>query len=478
MSVGNTVSTVAGTLNDGLVGHWTFDGPDVDWSSTTAEIKDISLSANDANAGGMSVASAGRGVVGQAIDFDGVDDYVSMPSAPNVSPNGSYSLSLWAFVGSYVNGSSGSGDGTYLIDRTSGTNGLSSLKISNDKYCFQKRYDSLTGLGCVSSVGNVELNTWTHIVMIRDYNNQFSIYRDGAFQASTTDSGSNALTFPAVKMGAHFNTLFFNGSLDDVRIYNRALTPDEISQLYAMGEGVKVAKTVVPPSSSLDSGLLGHWTFDGPDVDWSSTTAEVRDSSGSGNNGDARNGMSTASAVPGAVGQALRFNSASGNYLQYGNILNSLAFPFSISSWVYRDGSTSDYIVATDDQDVPAGILCGAWIAIGSNQAQANTGDCVCNALNCKKTATTVSTVPTKEWVNIVAVFNSLGDSDIYFNGALQSVTYTGTATAFNQSSLSFKIGRSGRSPTADMDGMIDDVRIYNRALSATEIQQLYSMGR
>ena len=476
------MSTAVSTLNDGLIGHWTFDGPDVDWSSGTAEIKDISSSANDANAGGMSVASAGRGVVGQAIDFDGVDDYaeIGTQSIYNVAPGEAKTFSAW-----FKRDGLPSSTETILWNEGSCLGWYSAITTSG-----RILQSFITGAsGCTGQVtkqitSSVSIDYadggWHNLVVIIDRpGTTMTLYMDGLFSASTSVDNSLPAPNGTFRIGSIWNlSTFYRGGIDDVRVYNRALSAEEISQLYAMGEGVKVAKTVAPPSSSLDSGLLGHWTFDGPDVDWSSTTAEVRDSSGSGNSGDARNGMSTASAVPGAVGQALRFNSASGNYLQYGNILNSLAFPFSISSWVYRDGSTSDYIVATDDQDVPAGILCGAWIAIGSNQAQANTGDCVCNALNCKKTATTVSTVPTKEWVNIVAVFNSLGDSDIYFNGALQSVTYTGTATAFNQSSLSFKIGRSGRSPTADMDGMIDDVRIYNRALSATEIQQLYSMGR
>src|SRR3989344_8256238 len=68
---------------------------------------------------------------------------------------------------------------------------------------------------------------------------------------------------------------FTNGFLDDVRIYNRALSATEISQLYKLGQD-KIATT---PIDKLN-GLVGHWTFDGPDL-----LQNVRDRSSQGKKG-------------------------------------------------------------------------------------------------------------------------------------------------------------------------------------------------
>jgi len=52
--------------------------------------------------------------------------------------------------------------------------------------------------------------------------------------------------------------------MDDVRIYNRALSTDEITKLYNQGAATKQASTKTPVD--LQTGLTGHWTFDGPDM--------------------------------------------------------------------------------------------------------------------------------------------------------------------------------------------------------------------
>ena len=81
------------------------------------------------------------------------------------------------------------------------------------------------------------------------------------------------------------DTLPFDGSLDDVRIYNRTLSASEVKQLYLQGSSLK--QNITPRKGtntgtySLDSGLVGHWTFDGKDTAWNSNTTQ--DKSGQGN---------------------------------------------------------------------------------------------------------------------------------------------------------------------------------------------------
>src|SRR5690606_20679208 len=91
---------------------------------------------------------------------------------------------------------------------------------------------------------------------------------------------------------------YANGVIDEPRIYNRALSADEVKNLYDLGTPQTVNAS---QNSSMTSGLVGEWSFNGADI--SGTTAYDR--SGSGNNGTLTNGPTP---TFGKVGQALSFD--------------------------------------------------------------------------------------------------------------------------------------------------------------------------
>jgi hypothetical protein len=63
------------------------------------------------------------------------------------------------------------------------------------------------------------------------------------------------------------NTAYCGCTLDDVRIYNRALSADEIKRLYNLGGTVKLNTSQnLNNNNSLQNGLVGWWTFDGKDM--------------------------------------------------------------------------------------------------------------------------------------------------------------------------------------------------------------------
>ena len=79
-------------------------------------------------------------------------------------------------------------------------------------------------------------NIWNHLVGTYD-GTTLRIYVDGVLAGSTVAVGTIDATTLDSLIGVHNSlaTNFFNGLLDDVRIYNRALSNDEIKQLYNMG---------------------------------------------------------------------------------------------------------------------------------------------------------------------------------------------------------------------------------------------------
>jgi len=86
---------------------------------------------------------------------------------------------------------------------------------------------------------------------------------------------------------------------------------------------------------------------------------------------------------------------------------------------------------------------------------------------------TTASSIKLNQWQHICAVRDASGNGIVYINAVSNNSGNTGTPTA---GSTTYFGNRS--SGDRAFNGSIDDLRIYNRALSASEIRQLYLQGR
>lgn len=81
-------------------------------------------------------------------------------------------------------------------------------------------------------------------------------------------------------------------------------------------------------------------------------------------------------------------------------------------------------------------------------------------------------------WYHVVAVYVASLNQDVYINGALSNGTISGDIPAsVNVDGSHVRVGSAVTSPYP-MDGLIDEVRLYSRALLALEIKDLYEMGR
>ena len=93
-------------------------------------------------------------------------------------------------------------------------------------------YDS-SGTQCYANYTNPTTGVWHHIVMGR-FNGNIVIYVDGAYVDGRSCNLNVASSAYNMRIGADSGgNKFFGGSIDDVRIYNRALTSGEVSGLYA-----------------------------------------------------------------------------------------------------------------------------------------------------------------------------------------------------------------------------------------------------
>jgi hypothetical protein len=201
--------------------------------------------------------------------------------------------------------------------------------------------------------------------------------------------------------------------------------------------------------ADITTGLVGYWNFN----EGSGTTAA--DSSGNNNNGT----ISGATWTTGKYGNALNFNGSAGLVSINKDIIGSGAT--TISAWVYLNGYGQGgygYILANG----PA-----QFYTVGWDKKLAFTGNYNSNVL-----ISASNSIQLNQWVHVTITRDNLGTANVYINGTLN-----GTA---NQSSGTPQAGGSsaiGNAPSGSQtfNGLIDEVRIYNRALSASEVLELYN---
>jgi hypothetical protein len=130
----------------------------------------------------------------------------------------------------------------------------------------------------------------------------------------------------------------FSGLIDDVRIYNRALSADGIKQLYKIGGTFKVNTSINNNRDSLEKGLVGWWTFDRKDM----SGVQAYDKSGNGNRGILTNGpVRTIS----KIGQGMEFDGIS-SYISLPNTsLLNITSNITMAAWVKTTQANNEHII-------------------------------------------------------------------------------------------------------------------------------------
>jgi len=202
---------------------------------------DFSGYKNDGTVNGAAFLPTG-GQVGGAFSFDGTARSVAITDKNYFSPTvNNMTIALWARVLSNApavgDGVCGSG-GAYFITK-GGTGGTYEWGLENDnnaRTCISL-WTNVGGYhGEISKAMTVNDDQWHHYAVTLDYLNNLTLYIDGA-QANSSASFSSTMTDTAndILIGRRGDTgsYYFNGSIDEVILFNRTLTPSEIATLYA-----------------------------------------------------------------------------------------------------------------------------------------------------------------------------------------------------------------------------------------------------
>ncbi len=275
------------------VGWWTFDGKDMDFSGSGGTSTDASDNGNDGSLqGGMSNQSVKPGRIGQALEFDGSDDSVDISGFG--TSDGSVTIATW------IKASNWSGENE-IVFWGDGSPQFELWDSSSDVLDFIYYDGSSSGIDAGITLPST--GEWHHIAgTYDDSTGDWKLFVDGVEKKSVNDpinpsfSGSNSL------IGAHPSAgRYFDGKIDDTRVYDKALSTDEIQKLY---DATRPSEVNASQDNELTDGLVGMWSFDGPSMDFSGSTSTAADVSSNSNTGTLQG--DPAGAI-GNIGQALSF---------------------------------------------------------------------------------------------------------------------------------------------------------------------------
>ena len=207
---------------NGLVGWWPFNGNANDQSGNN----------NNGTVNGASLTTDRFGNSNKAYSFDGSSTNIEIPSNQQLNLNTSFTISFWL-----KKNSNSINMGLISKERLSGGGSYLFQYDGTGQYGFGINNDPGGCLNCnigISSGILTQVNEWDFIVGTWDNTNlKFYLNNNLLNQGSATlgNGGSLLSSNFSLFFGKYLNS-FCNGKLDDIGIWNRALTPQEISDLY------------------------------------------------------------------------------------------------------------------------------------------------------------------------------------------------------------------------------------------------------
>lgn len=205
---------------DGLVGYWSFD----EGSGTAAY--DHSSYMTHGTLYNMDAADHVAGKFGNALDFDGSNDYVDVADAAHLDITAAISISVWVKPASIPAWATVISKGTSSSWNTNNY----VLGLASGRVDFR-----WNGKGtCLVDVGDALVaGAWAHVVCVAEpgTTNALKVYINGVLKKQADRTGDPTPNTQALRFGTDNGTDDFPGLIDEARIYNRALTTDEITAL-------------------------------------------------------------------------------------------------------------------------------------------------------------------------------------------------------------------------------------------------------
>jgi hypothetical protein len=217
--------------NQSLVAYWSFDD---------GHVEDNSGNGHDGTIHG---AVAVPGVSANALHFDGIDDYISVPHSSALQPSSEITVAAWVKPQGFYTGYCQSNDivckgytglvGSYVL-RYLDYDDCNVSSPEQQRFAFHIRFNEETFVGPLSNTV-VQLGQWYHAAGTYD-GNVMKIFVNGNLEGSEPISlplGANTFDLTIGRMNHDVNPYWVNGTIDEIYIYNRALDDNEIRELYS-----------------------------------------------------------------------------------------------------------------------------------------------------------------------------------------------------------------------------------------------------
>ena len=507
---------------NGLVGWWPFNG----------NANDESGNGNHGTVYGATLTSDRNGEGNKAYNFDGVDDYINFGGDTNYAPTTlkTVSFSFWiknkgfgTILSKYYNLDAGNSNFAFILDKNN-----SEFRITGN------------GTNIISTNSNV-FETWQHVVGIYNLNNSISnLYVNGLFVSSGNVNLNSIISSSDLIAGKVDGPLpgYFTGLIDDIAIYNRVLSQQEITALYlgcskpsaaitpksttnikenesvvlaaTKGNGytyewykdgvgianandsnytattpgnytVKISTSATCDSTSVavtvkrayalpnnlpTNGLLGWWPFNG----------NANDESGNENHGTV-NGATLTSDRNGRLNRAYSFDGVD-DYILINN--SSTLNPSNITLNVWIKANKDNLCILEKGNVTNAREHSFAlthndyWQIQRGLKSSFSNGEC--STTNNNMVWGNYNEISNHVWAMITVSLDELGTINQYINGQLKN-TFISNTPLLKCDLITSTLRFGGPHWDTDpewFDGLIDDIAIFNRALTLEEITALY----
>jgi len=274
-------------LSNGLVGYWKMD-------ETATPSVDSSGNGNSGTWNGNTAGTTGK--YGNGTTYDGTGDNITV-SGDSIRTTGNTTISLWV-----KSTSADTNRGLFYKDNGGGTGGWGMRVMYSNSYIYASAVYTAPSVDSLSTDAVVITSgQWNHVTAVWKDGQYIQLFINGVESSKVSTTGTTLRTSNQNhSIGGRLASEYFTGQLDDVRIYNRAFSPAEVSRLYNWG-----------------SGLLGWWKMDEGSADTcSGGVNDSCDSSGNGYDG-AWNGHATS--TNGRFGNGVTFD-GTGDYVDAGDI--------------------------------------------------------------------------------------------------------------------------------------------------------------
>ncbi len=389
------------------------------------------------------------GKVGQSFNLSS-NQYINMPHTPSIANFATRTMTIEA----WVRPNTISGDGTILGRDDNWLRLAYSMYLSNGRVLFgvHNGYNSWTIISNETAIG---ANQWAHVLGV--YNgSSIRVYTNGILGAERQISNMDfAYNIRPTLIGA-WNSIetgmgtYFNGLIDEVAIYDRALNDSEIQQHYQRSNAGQAYCNATPidfcMDSSLRSGLSEYLKID---ENTGSTTADAL--------GMVNGTITNPLWVPGKINYALNFTGVGINYITLPEP-GSQPLPKTISMWI----KPSSFELAT--QTLTNKAYYGNYLALqGNNRVTACLNTEAGPGITCTPMNSSLSL---NQWYMITAVYSN--PIIVYINGVEDSRIAIPGAPSWNS---------GNRLVGSSFVGTIDEFSVWSRTLSAQEISSLYNYG-